>query len=400
MQTAKEIFNNIMHYKRQERIYIWHWTWGTFGGHELYDIPGSQFWNNTIKRWWKEGFSKEINTIESINKYFNVDNRLHLKLKTLIWPPFPERIIEIKDGFTIGYDTSGILKKQKTGEDFDTSIPQYIKYPIDSKESWKKFARERLNPEAPGRDTFEIKYNGKIIMESSPKADNFNDARNLIKNSDAVVEVILGSVFGLLRNWMGIERISLELYDNESWVQEMMEHLTNLLLSVLKRVLIPLNIKIDHAQWWEDMCYKKGSLISPKLVKKLMLPNYKIVNEYLHSKEVDIISVDSDGYIDELIPIWLEAGINTMFPNEVAAGNDIVKMRKKYGKDLRMIGGIDKKALASGKDAIDKELDYKLPLLSEGGYIPAVDHSVPYDISFDNYIYYHKSLIEKSRKYI
>ncbi|MFC2159774.1 uroporphyrinogen decarboxylase family protein [Actinomycetota bacterium] len=398
-QTTKEIFNNIMHYEKPERMFIWHWTWGAFGGNE-YDTPGTQFWGKTIKRWWEEGLPKEKNTVESVNNYFNVDNRLSINLKTLIWPQFPEKIIEEKDGYTTGYDISGILRKRKIGEDFETSLPQYIKYPIDSRDSWKRFAKERLNFDVKGRDAFEIKYNGTIMMESYPGADNFQEAKNLINNSDSVVEVLLGSVFGILRNWMGLEKISFALYEDILWVEEMMNHLTDLLLSVLERVIEPLNIKIDHAQWWEDMCYNNGSLISPKHVKQLMLPNYKRVNEYLNNKGTDIISVDSDGFIDELIPLWLEAGINTMNPNEVASGMDVVKMRKKYGRNLRMIGGIDKRVLAEGKEAIDKELDYKIPLIAEGGYIPAVDHSVPYDISFDNYMYYHNSLIEKTKEYI
>jgi len=73
----------------------------------------------------------------------------------------------------------------------------------------------------------------------------------------------------------------------------------------------------------------------------------------------------------------------------VAAGMDIVEMRRKFGKNLIIIGGIDKRALASGRKAIEEEVMKKVPyLLSQGGYFPAIDHSIPPDVPFENYLYY------------
>lgn len=107
--------------------------------------------------------------------------------------------------------------------------------------------------------------------------------------------------------------------------------------------------------------------------------------------------MDSDGDISELIPLWLEGGVNGMFPLEVAAGMDAVQLRKKYGKELILWGNIDKRALIKGKDAIKEELDKKVPfLISQGGYFPGIDHLVPPDISLENfnfYIEYIRSLV-------
>jgi len=99
--------------------------------------------------------------------------------------------------------------------------------------------------------------------------------------------------------------------------------------------------------------------------------------------------VDSDGNIDELIPLWLEGGVNGFLPMEVAAGMDAVALRKKYGKNLILIGNIDKRALIKNKEAIRKEVMSKVPyLLSQGGYFPTIDHAVPPDVPFENYMYY------------
>lgn len=123
-----------------------------------------------------------------------------------------------------------------------------------------------------------------------------------------------------------------------------------------------------------------------------MFPRYRRVVDFLYSRGVKWISLDSDGNITSLIPIWLEAGINFLYPFEVQAGMDVVKVRKTFGRELRMMGGIDKRAIAEGPEAIDKEIKRVAPLVEEGGYIPAPDHSLPPDVSFKNYCYYMERL--------
>ena len=50
---------------------------------------------------------------------------------------------------------------------------------------------------------------------------------------------------------------------------------------------------------------------------------------------------------------------------------------------------MDKRVLAQDKKAIEKEVLSKLPYMVEkGGYIPTIDHAIPHDASFENYIYY------------
>jgi uroporphyrinogen decarboxylase len=131
------------------------------------------------------------------------------------------------------------------------------------------------------------------------------------------------------------------------------------------------------------------------MVRKFMLPRYKKVTDLLHSYGVDVIYLDSDGNLNELIPLWLEVGINLIWPFEVAAGNDAVALRKKYGKEIILTGNIDKRALIKGKETIRQEVMSKVPfLLESGGYFPSVDHTVPPDVTFDNYCYFINTLRE------
>ena len=149
---------------------------------------------------------------------------------------------------------------------------------------------------------------------------------------------------------------------------------------------------MDAFLFWEDMAYKTAPLISPDHARGYMLPRYRKVVDYLTGRGVPLIGLDSDGRIDSLIPVWLDAGINVLFPFEVQAGMDVLKVRKEYGRGLRLWGGVDKRALAKGPSAIDAELLRLGPLIDEGGYIPHTDHTIPPDVSYENYCYYMKRL--------
>ena len=169
---------------------------------------------------------------------------------------------------------------------------------------------------------------------------------------------------------------------------------------MIEKVLVPLDVTIDNVQWWEDMAYNNGPLISPDHVRRLMLPNWRRVNDAMRRFNPQVISLDCDGNCEKLIPIWLEAGVNCVFPNEVAAGSDVIALRREFGRDLLLMGGVDKRALSQDKQAIREELDRRLPLVAEGGYIPEIDHAVPPDIPFENYCYYRELLTSECARYL
>ena len=106
-----------------------------------------------------------------------------------------------------------------------------------------------------------------------------------------------------------------------------------------------------------------------------------------------VISVDTDGQPDLIVPPMLEAGVNFLFPMEVAAGADVRVFQRKY-PGLAMMGGIDKRALALGPAAIDAELERIRPALVAGRYIPDLDHHVPNDVSWPNFCHYASRLRE------
>jgi uroporphyrinogen decarboxylase len=140
--------------------------------------------------------------------------------------------------------------------------------------------------------------------------------------------------------------------------------------------------------FWEDMAYRAGPLISPAMFREFMLPRYRRITDLARRYGIDTVFVDSDGDVSKLIPLWLEAGINGVYPMEVAAGMDVVALRREYGRDLLMTGGIDKRVLAQDREAIDRELEVKVPLAEQGGYISHIDHAIPHDVPYANFAYY------------
>ena len=109
---------------------------------------------------------------------------------------------------------------------------------------------------------------------------------------------------------------------------------------------------------------------------------------WLHAQGIEHIWLDSDGDVSSLIPIWLDSGIDVLWPFECQSGMDVVEVRSVYGRDLAMMGGIDKRALVRGGDVMKRRIDRIMPLVEEGGYIPELDHSVPPDVSWPNFCEY------------
>ncbi|MCM8822997.1 MAG: hypothetical protein NC831_09405 [Candidatus Omnitrophica bacterium] len=330
------------------------------------------FWDETIKRWKKEGLPADVH----IEEYFGLDRMeyiaVRLNRKDAIIPPFETKVLNEDSTHQVIIDFDG-AKKKVFKVNREESMDQWLEYPVKDRKTWNQY-KKRLNPDSPLR---------------FPRW--WEDEKERLKNITYPVGVSAGSFFGWMRTWIGMENLSYLIADDPLLIEEIQEHLEYLFLSVLKKVIK--DVKVDFAHFWEDMAYKNGPLVSPAFVRKFMAPHYKKVTDLLRSNGVDIITLDSDGNIWELIPLWIECGINGVLPNEVAAGMDVVEMRKKFGKNLIICGGIDKRILQRTEREIEQELNEKAgALLKIGGYFPSVDHAIPPDVPFKNYLYYLETL--------
>ena len=176
------------------------------------------------------------------------------------------------------------------------------------------------------------------------------------------------------------------MLEEPAFVSEMAEFWMNFVAEIMGRTfqhLIPDGIHIS-----EDMAYKAKAMISPAMAREFCKPCWDKWTKHDKNAGVPIVAIDSDGYIGELIPIWIESNVNCCDPIEVAAHCDINEFRRIFGNKMAYRGGVDKRCMAKGGQAIRDELKRIEPVLKNGGYIPSCDHGVPPDISWPNFVDY------------
>jgi uroporphyrinogen decarboxylase len=185
---------------------------------------------------------------------------------------------------------------------------------------------------------------------------------------------------------MGTENLSLAWYDYPDLMHEMMEFFADFVIETSRPVLE--KVKVEYFTFNEDMSMKSGPLLGPDTYREFILPHMKRLCGFLRKMGVKHIAVDSDGNPTVLIPLLLEAGVDTIWPIERASDVSPQAWRKEFGRDLRLWGGVDKRVLATTRENIRAHLREFIPLIEEGGFIPTVDHTVPPDVSWDNFRYY------------
>jgi len=336
-------------------------------------------WGQTTERWLQEGLPAGVDAGFNVLKgcaHFGLEHFEFMPVRYLMCPPFKHKVIEEDDRIVVFRDSEGVLRRAlKEGQAKSGTrhcMDQFIKFPVRTRRDFRRMAK-RYDPHHPAR---------------FPK--NWGDLIAKWKKRDYPLCLQPGGGFGLysmLRRWMGTEAACTVFYDAPAWADEMLDFLTDFFIEATKRALTEAGA--DWIVYFEDFAFKTGPLVSPSIFKNFMLRRYRRMNDHLRTHGVDIISLDSDGNIEVLLPLLLEAGFNNILPMEQAAGMDAVKVRKQYGKAFSMLGSIDKRELAKGKREIRRELLRQVPFLLEtGGYIPTVDHTVPPDVSYKNFLYY------------
>jgi len=195
----------------------------------------------------------------------------------------------------------------------------------------------------------------------------------------------VNGLFWKSRDWVGFENLCMMFYDDPSLVHEMMEHVTVFTMEVLDRALR--DVEIDAIMLNEDMGYKHAAMISPEMFREFMLPRYKRLVTYFKDRGVPLVIVDSDGHVGQLLPLWIEAGVDATFPIEIAGHNDPIAYRRQYGRQIGFWGCIDKREIRS-KESTFIEVMKKVPwLIDQGGFLPSVDHAVPPDVPLRSYLY-------------
>lgn len=359
------------------------------------------YWGGTLRRWYREGlisqtgipdsvqygatvrgeggpWAEEYSFAHDVHEALQLDKGIRrIPLNNHACPLFEEEILEDHGDWVLLRDKDGIIRKENKDR---SSLPDYVGWPVSNREDWERFKAERMRPTIEGR----LPANWPRLVAEFKRRDY-----------PLCVGGLHAGFFGTPRSLLGPENLLMAFYDHPDLLHDMMDYLADFWIAIYGQVLDQTDA--DLALIWEDMAYKAGSLISPALFRQFMLRPYQKLTSYLKERGVGVILVDTDGDCWKLIPLLLEGGVTALYPFEVNAGMDVVAVRKAFPR-LQMLGGIDKMALAAGERAIDAELAAKVPfMLNSGGYVPYVDHNVPPDVSWPNFLYYRRRLEEMVR---
>ena len=368
--TQRERYQRFIEFQRPEDMPLW----GDWVG--PYDKWVSQGMPPAPGHYMSEGGGGAnqylLDYFEFEGKYSAFWGAGRLPVNTGLDPAFETEILEKNESYTIYRNGDGMIVKEMTNRDGTLVTQQYLDHSLHGSRDWPEFRDKRLDPRSPGR---------------YPVDGEWARVAEMCRGRDWVVTIDGGGFYGVIRNWMSVEGISYALYEEPEWIAEVSDYLADFYIAVLARAVADVP-DIDAVLFWEDMCYKTGPLCSPAMFRRFFLPGYKKVTEFLRANGVASFWVDCDGNIDQLIDLWLEGGVNGFYPLEAAAGMDAYAIKQKYGDRVLLWGGIDKRAIAAGPEAIERELARAKKAADLGGYIPLVDHGVPDDISFQNFCYY------------
>lgn len=362
--TNRERVNAILHYQPVDRVPV-----VAFG-----------YWEETLQKWAREGHITQAQC-DGYHDNSEADREIMAKLGfDFNWsscfggdvglkPAFTPEIIRTEaDGSIIGRDENGLIVRTKPSI---VSIPSEIGTTLTGREAWEEHYLPKLQY-AEDR----IDWKG-VQRELENSADR-----------DIPLGLHCGSLYGFVRNLLGVEELSYLQVDDEELYAEVIDTCAEVCFRVVER-LLKTDISFDYAHFWEDICFKNGPLVNPAVFAEFVGPHYKRITSLLKAHGIDIVSLDCDGWIDKLIPVWLENGVNTMFPIEVGTWNaSIAPWRAQYGRELRGVGGMDKRVFAQDRAAVDHEIERLKPLVELGGYIPCPDHRIAPDAIFENIAYY------------
>jgi hypothetical protein len=327
-------------------------------------------WESTWQRWEREGKPAEI-TDHRAFMHPDVPPQV-LPVRAGPWPSLESGTVAEDALSYTHYDSWGIKRRDlKQG----TSMAEFLEFPIHNRAEWLHYRDAYLNPDDTRRLETDWRTQGQAWMEQELpiQLGTYPDA----------------GVFGPYRWLMGDEEGLVALHTLPDLAHEIMDHITTLYLAVWEQVLREVRVDVIHL--WEDMCYVAGPLISPKMWEEFLGPNYRRIKAFAVAHNIPVISVDTDGQPERITPPMIRAGVNLLFPLEVAAGCDVNAWQHRF-PELAFSGGIDKRVLALDHAAIDRELERIRPALARGKYIPELDHLVPDDVSWDNYCYFAERL--------
>ncbi len=199
--------------------------------------------------------------------------------------------------------------------------------------------------------------------------------------------IVYAAGFGYdkIQSYVASEQLLIAIATQPDWVRDMYE--TDVTLDIqMYEIMKEGGFRFDGAFLFCDLGYRNGLLFSPRHYDEQLRPTFQRLVDYFHGEGLPVI-LHSCGCVKELIPRFIEDGLDCLQPLEQKAGMDLVELKREFGDKLAFMGGIDVRAMADPNPAvIEEEIATKIPIAKQGGgYIYHSDHSVPDNVSFAQY---------------
>lgn len=314
-------------------------------------------WGTTELRWHKEGLPEGVGAAQ----YFNFElwgfwgnNSLQLEHK----------VLEETDDWSLATNADGaVLRNWKHA----TSTPELVDFTVTTRALW-----EEHKPRLAYNDT-------RVDWEGARKG--LDDARE----QGLYTYLGWGPGFTKTCNLVGPERCMMAMVEDPDWVRDMFMTDAQVCADIAEEVL-GRGLDVDAGWIFDDLGFKHKGFFSPAAYRELLMPAHKLICDVFKSRGKPMI-LHSCGYVTEFVPLFIEAGFDCLQPLEVKAGNDLVALKQQYGDRLAFMGGIDVRAMADpDPSVIEREISTKVPAAKQGGgYIFHSDHSVPDNVSFQQY---------------
>ncbi len=336
---------------------------------------------STLKAWYEQGLPPEVTDyVGYVCDIIGIERgrpkpEVFSEVNFRMIPEFEEKVIERRKSTLVVQDWKGNICE--ISDQFDVSYLReaidfvtrnWIRCPVENRTDWADMAR-RYNPDDPARYPADF-------AQRQPELARRNYPSGLI----------ISGPFWQMREWLGFENLCMLFLDDPGFVHEMVEFWEDFVTRVLRRTFTC--YIADFITISEDMAYKQKPMIGPQMAQGFLGPCWRKWTNLCREAGVPVIDLDSDGYIGELIPVWIDAGFNATRPMEVAAGNDLPGFRQKFGTKMAYQGGVDKRAMATGGDTLTAEMERLRPAVEAGGYIPGCDHGIPFNVSWPNFVQY------------
>lgn len=335
-------------------------------------------WIETKQRWQQEGFAGPVDWVQAGGNIGPQLPGMDLDWENNLWDAhglvniYPigdqqPRILSEDENAVVTCDAIGMVKRSLKGSN---CIDHTIEFPLKpTRDSWESFKRF-LNP-----------------ADSRRYPADLTDRCQTLAAQQELLGTIGGSLYGYLRDWMGVEELSYLMYDDPELLSEMVGYLVDYMITLYQPVLAQLSF--DFVYIFEDCCGATGPLFSPEKFDEIYADHYRRLIAFYKSHGVGFVLLDSDGFVEPLVPKWQAVGVDILFPVEVGRWRaNPSDLRTKFGSKLCMMGGVDKHLIAEGGPQLRAHLESLRPAVEAGGYLPMPDHRIAPDCSYQRMLEY------------